>query len=98
MKIAGALRCCAAVAGLLAIAAPAAAQETITVGIYAATSDAGAPFVVDPDPSKTWVKQAVRRRCRIACCVAVLQRTTATKVTRTGLRRSLEGSDLGKHH
>jgi NitT/TauT family transport system substrate-binding protein len=40
MKIAGALRCCAAVAGLLAIAAPAAAQETITVGIYAATSDA----------------------------------------------------------
>jgi NTE family protein len=23
-------------------------------------SDAGAPFVVDPDPSKTWVKQALR--------------------------------------
>jgi ABC-type nitrate/sulfonate/bicarbonate transport system substrate-binding protein len=35
-----ALTCWVAVLGVLAFAAPAAAQETVTVGIYAATSDA----------------------------------------------------------
>jgi NitT/TauT family transport system substrate-binding protein len=40
MKMLSVLKCCVAATGLLAATAVASAQETITVGIYAATSDA----------------------------------------------------------